>query len=136
MVDARGRVIVADRDNDRLQIFNAQGKLLEVQPVKSPFGVALGADGALFVCSGDKIHQLAESGQIVKSWGKEGAGPLEFQIGHQIAADREGNLFVAEVGGIAVAETAAGSMSALPNYEKSAVDDLAEQFLCAEQFSG
>lgn len=99
-VDTKGRVIVADRDNDRLQIFDGDGKLLEVQAVTKPFGVTLDGDGRVFVCSGDKIHQLDASGGIVKSWGQEGAGPLQFNIGHQIAIDRAGNLYVAEVGGM------------------------------------
>ncbi len=98
-VDAKGRIIVADRDNNRLQIFDADGQLLEVAPVTKPFGVALDGEGQVFVCSGDKILRLASSGDIVQSWGKEGTGPLEFTIGHQIAIDRGGNLYVAEVGG-------------------------------------
>jgi len=99
-VDADGNVIVADRDNDRLQLFDADGKLLKVTAVTKPFGVALDRQGLLFVCSGDQIHQLDKSGTVVKTWGKEGTGPLEFNIGHQMAADAQGNLYVAEVGGI------------------------------------
>ncbi|QDU42232.1 Serine/threonine-protein kinase PknD [Symmachiella dynata] len=98
VVDSDGQVIVADRDNNRLQVFDGNGKFLKAYPVKTAFGVALDRDGVLFACSGDKIHQLNKSGSVVKSWGEEGSGPLEFGIGHQIAIDRAGNLYVAEVG--------------------------------------
>ncbi|TWU12354.1 Serine/threonine-protein kinase PknD [Symmachiella macrocystis] len=99
VVDSDGQVIVADRDNNRLQVFDGNGKFLKAYPVKTAFGVALNTYGVLFACSGDKVHQLDKSGSVVKSWGQEGSGPLEFGIGHQIAIDQAGNLYVAEVGG-------------------------------------
>lgn len=99
VVDPDGQVIVADRDNNRLQVFDGNGNFLKTHPVKTAFGVTLDRDGVLFACSGDKIHQLDKSGSVVKSWGQEGNGPLEFGIGHQIAIDQAGNLYVAEVGG-------------------------------------
>ena len=33
-IDRRGRVLVADRENDRVQVFDQEGKLLEIWPTK------------------------------------------------------------------------------------------------------
>ncbi len=99
-VDRQGRVIVADRDNNRLQVFDNQGKLQKVIPIATPFGIVIDSDGVLFVSSGDKIHQLDKSGAVLRSWGSEGSGPLQFKTAHQIAIDKDGHLFVAEVAGL------------------------------------
>lgn len=99
VVDASERVIVGDRDNNRVQVFDSEGKLLEVWPIKKPFGVAIDSKGVLFISSGDRIQQLDESGKSVAVWGKMGDGPMEFKTGHQIAVDRHGNLYVGEVSG-------------------------------------
>lgn len=99
IVDAKGRVIVGDRDNGRVQVFDGDGKLLHIWPVTKPFGVALDPKGVLFISTGKSIQQLDESGTPVATWGKQGDGPLEFKTGHQIAIDNKGNVYVAEVSG-------------------------------------
>ena len=56
-----GRVYVADRENFRIQIFDADGKFLEQwKHVGSPFGFAMSDDGFLFMADGynDRVLKL------------------------------------------------------------------------------
>ncbi len=102
VIDGKGRVIIGDRDNDRIQIFDSQGELLETWKGFAPFGLALDPDGVLFVADGraNKILQLDDAGKVVKEWGGvKGAGPGELSTPHMLEADRQGNLYAAEVAG-------------------------------------
>ena len=101
LVDPAGRVLVGDRENNRIQVFNADGKLLEVWNGFAPYGMAQSAAGELFVADGraNKILLLDQHGGVVQSWGEKGAAPGQFQMPHMLAVDAEGNLLVAEVNG-------------------------------------
>lgn len=101
VVDRNGRLIVCDRDNLRIQVFDREGGLLETWTGYKPFGIALDAQGRMFISDGDKqqVQQLDDSGTVVDAWGSEGTGPGEFKTPHMIAADLIGNIYVAEVGG-------------------------------------
>jgi len=95
VIDDQGRVIVGDRDNDRIQIFYPQGELLETWPGFAPFGLALDPDGVLFVADGraNSILQLDDSGNVVQSWGgTKGTAAGEFSTPHMLEEDRQGNL--------------------------------------------
>lgn len=48
---------------------------------------------------GNYVRNTMGSGDKGNVWGKEGSGPLEFGIGHQIAIDSNGNVYIAEVAG-------------------------------------
>jgi iduronate 2-sulfatase len=102
LVDAKGRVIVGDRENDRIQIFNSEGILLEVWPGFAPFGMELDTKGDLFVADGraSKVLRIDSNGTVNGSWGRKGSGPGEFNLPHMLASDSAGNLYVAEVGGM------------------------------------
>ncbi len=102
VVDGNGRVLIADRDNERIQIFTPDGKLLDIWTGFKPFGLAFDPDGVLFVADGSaqKILQLEADGQVVQSWGgKRGTAPGEFSTPHELESDRQGNLYAAEVSG-------------------------------------
>ncbi|WP_298868983.1 peptidyl-alpha-hydroxyglycine alpha-amidating lyase family protein [uncultured Gimesia sp.] len=101
VIDAKGRVLVGDRENDCVQIFDTEGKLLEVWPGFAPYGMEFDAKGTLFVADGraNKVLQLNSSGKVINSWGRKGAGPGEFNLPHMLAADSDGNLYIAEIGG-------------------------------------
>ena len=64
-------------------------------------GLAMDPQGRLFVSDGarQQILQLDSKGREVRAWGKEGTGAGEFKTPHLITADRQGNLYAAEVGG-------------------------------------
>jgi DNA-binding beta-propeller fold protein YncE len=113
-VGADGRVYVGDRYNSRIQIFDSKGNLKEIWPGFVPCGMAFDRAGTLFVADGvSKVLQLDQRGKIVKSWGtaaeelglKQGQksvppisnpGGWRF-VPHLMAADAQGNLYLADV---------------------------------------
>lgn len=102
IVDARGRVLVGDRENDRIQVFDREGAFLEQWTGFAPYGLAFGPSGALFVATGDEhqVVQLNATGKIERRHGKKGSAAGEFNLPHMLALDAAGNLYVAEVGGL------------------------------------
>ncbi len=101
VVDANGRVLVGDRENNRIQIFDADGKLLKIWTGFAPYGLALSKSGELFVADGraNQILLLDKEGVVAQRWGTAGSAPGQYQMPHMLALDKDGNLFVAEVGG-------------------------------------
>ena len=111
-VDSHGRVIVCDRTNSRLQVFDARGKFLtqwKGPHIGRPYGVAVGADDHVFsVDGGDPTAEPAERGKVVEldaegrvldTFGSPGKGPGQFQLGHDIAVGPDGAVYVAEGSG-------------------------------------
>jgi DNA-binding beta-propeller fold protein YncE len=100
-VDAKGRVYIADRENRRVQVFDAGGRFLaKWADVGSPWGLAYYAkENVLFLCDGynNRIVKLNTEGQVLgvlSSYGKE-PGKLDFA--HNIAVDSRGDIYVAEI---------------------------------------
>jgi peptidylamidoglycolate lyase len=111
-VDSHGRVIVCDRTNSRLQVFDARGKFLtqwKGAHIGRPYGVAVGTDDHVFsVDGGDPTAEPAERGKVVEldaegrvldTFGSPGKGPGQFQLGHDIAVGPDGAVYVAEGSG-------------------------------------
>jgi DNA-binding beta-propeller fold protein YncE len=67
-----------------------------------PSAVAVAPDGTIFVADGHggdsnaRIVKLAPDGKIIKTWGKKGSAPGEFNEPHGIALDSAGRVFVAD----------------------------------------
>jgi len=99
--DLQGRLIVGDRENDRIQIFDVDGKLLAVWPGFAPYGLALDAEGRVYVADGRKheVVRLDDAGKIVERFGKLGQAAGEFDLPHMLSFDRAGNLFVTDING-------------------------------------
>jgi len=102
VVDRRGRILVGDRENDRVQIFNDEGALLDIWTGIAPFGLAFDKVGDLYVADGraNTVSRLDASGTIRRSWGRKGKAPGEFEMPHMLAFDLAGNLLVAEINGM------------------------------------
>lgn len=111
-VDAKGRVIVCDRTNSRLQVFDAKGKFLaewKGAQIGRPYGVAVGPDGHVFSIDGGdpaaepaergKVVELDADGRVVATFGSSGKGPGQFQTGHDIAVAADGAVYAADSGG-------------------------------------
>jgi DNA-binding beta-propeller fold protein YncE len=99
--DNKGRVFVADRLNERIQVFDQNGKFLtKWTGLGSPWGLAFAAkEDALYMCDGknNRIVKLNLDGQllgVLSGFGKV-QGRLDFP--HHIAIDSEGSIYVAEI---------------------------------------
>lgn len=101
IVDAAGRVLVGDRENDRIQVFDGDGRWLDCWKGFAPYGLAFDRHGTLFVADArtHKALRLDERGRILQSWGGKGAALGQFNAPHMLAVDAVGNLYVAEVDG-------------------------------------
>lgn len=117
-VTADGRVWVADRENDRLQIFSPEGKFLDQWTnVQRPCGLHIDRDGLVYVgelwwrvgqrsfvhgeTTVDKPGRatvLAPNGKILARWGgPDRAAPGNFVAPHCICSDSRGDVYVGEV---------------------------------------
>ena len=100
VTDKAGRVYVADRENFRVQIFDADGKFLDQWThVGSPFGFAMTDDGFLFMADGynDRVLKLDLDGKILGSIGRHGRAPGRFDVVHHLAVGPRGSVYAAEI---------------------------------------
>ncbi len=70
-----------------------------------PSDVAIAANGDIFVADGHggddsnaRIVKFNKDGRFIKTWGKKGTAPGEFDAPHSLAFDSRGRLFVADRG--------------------------------------
>ena len=113
-----GRVLVADRENDRVQVFDSEGTFLEIwDDVQRPTALTVDAAGAIYVGElawwpGERswvdgfvyrqkparISILDSRGRPQVRWTSEGdgRGPGRFIAPHGLAVDSYGDLYVGE----------------------------------------
>jgi DNA-binding beta-propeller fold protein YncE len=102
VVDPQGRVIVADRENVRIQVFSADGKFLkEWNDGVHPYGMFLTREGRLWVTDGvdNTLSVYDLEGRRLGRWGAKGSEPGQFQLPHLLTVDDRGAVYVAEVTG-------------------------------------
>jgi len=113
-----GRVLVADRENDRIQIFDPKGAFLaEWTDVQRPTQLVPGPDGLLYVAElwwrkglktprGEEIASdrygrisiLESDGHVLKRFGGGTPNtPGNFTAPHGVAVDSQGGVYVADV---------------------------------------
>lgn len=97
-VDSRGLVWVADRENQRLQIFDAEGGFIrDMKYGGVPTSLDIGPQYIFMVTGyGAQILQMDLSGRVLAATGRSGNRLGEFAEAHFIAVSQRGELFVAD----------------------------------------
>jgi sugar lactone lactonase YvrE len=118
IVDKDGNLWVADNGSHQVfKLSSADGKVLMALGQKgaagsgldefdAPTEVAVAANGDIFVGDGHtgggtavgnaRIMKFDKNGKFLKTWGKKGMGPGEFDVIHTVALDSRGRLFVGD----------------------------------------
>ena len=93
VMDSRGRILVGDRENERVQVFDAEGNFVDQwTDLGFPYGLYITEDNLLFVSDmpsrGNKITIAnAQNGNVIDVVDGIGA--------HMISVDSAGNLYLA-----------------------------------------
>jgi len=91
-VSADGRVYVADRENNRVQVFREDGQFIEEwTDFKKPMGVHIDAEGTVYVT--DQVPRLS----ILTLGGRLLARGRTFEQAHNVYTDSAGNIYGADV---------------------------------------
>ncbi len=101
-VDRNERVLVVDRENHRIQIFDSDGNYLtEWGSFQRPQGIFVDANNIVYIAEARPgIKILTLDGELLAEWGEPGDAPGQFrQFPHSIWADSRGDLYVGEVTG-------------------------------------
>jgi sugar lactone lactonase YvrE len=126
LVLADERVLVCDRENNRIQIFDLDGKYLDewgdlarpddvcVDDAGNVYVAELGERAALFPFMPPpwgkdrpaRISVLDLKGNVQTRWGDDPSGGISFVAPHGIAVDAQGNLYIGEVRQAAGADSA------------------------------
>ena len=104
-LDSKGNVYVADRENQRIQVFDPVGKFLrQFANGVSPYGLFITQDDTLFVADGvaHKVLKMTTEGKVQTQWGAGGREPGNFLMPHGICVGNDGAVYVAEVTGARV----------------------------------
>jgi DNA-binding beta-propeller fold protein YncE len=102
------RVFVVDRGHQRMQVFDENGKFLDMWPLRSPHWPA--NQGTLmvnhiittdqFIWVGDaptnRLLKFDLNGNFLYSWGAPGPEAGRLSCSHGITTDQDGNLFIAD----------------------------------------
>lgn len=101
-VDSRDRVIICDRENDRLQFFTTEGVFLEEWTNMQKPGDVWISNDIIYVVEqgpGTGVSIWTLDGDLITRWrGSEGSGLGTILSGHGICVDSAGSIYVAEIG--------------------------------------
>ncbi|MCE2399328.1 hypothetical protein J4G08_00410 [Candidatus Poribacteria bacterium] len=109
-IDAEDNIYCVERETHVMHKFTTAGELLmtlgtmdepgaEGEPFNLPTDFALGPDGEMYISDGygnARIHKYSPDGELIKSWGKPGTGPGEFDLPHCVRVDPRNRVMVAD----------------------------------------
>ncbi len=94
-IDRQGRVLVCDRENDRVQVFNQDGEYLSTWPTQliGPAVFYVDDDETYYIPehNGGMISILNADGERLTQWGDP-----EFRSCHGVAGDSRGDIYVVQ----------------------------------------
>ena len=99
LVNQQGQILVADRENRRVQLFDLDGRFLKMWKFAGlPCGLLLGPDGQVYLATGfsGQILRLNGNGKAVAMMGRPGKGLGEFGEAHYLTISPGGDLYVAD----------------------------------------
>ncbi len=112
-IDSRDRIYIADRTNQRVQIFDTNGKFLgKWTDLGAPWGLAYSRqEDCIYMADGlnNRVVKLNLEGQILGLLGAYGKSPGKLDFAHNIAVDSAGAIYVAEIKNWRVQKFAAAS---------------------------
>jgi hypothetical protein len=97
--DRNDRVYVADRSNDRIQVFDAMGKHLATWPnLNFPNHIIVTENQEVWVADNQPVRlvKFDTNGNRLYSWDAEGRGPGQFAELHEFGIDARGNWYGAD----------------------------------------
>ena len=101
-VDPRNRLMVADRENNRIQFFTLDGEYIEEWgDLLQPDTIYIDDDDLVYIAElGQRISIMTLDGEVISQWGSERGStvPGEFlACPHGIWLDSQGDIYVGEV---------------------------------------
>ena len=100
-VDKNDRVWVIDRENNRLQIFNAQGKFIDQwTDLNRPTDIYIDNEETVYISELiGRVSIFSIDGKLLARWGSEGEKDKNalFLAPHAITVDSHGDLYIGEV---------------------------------------
>ena len=75
------------------------GRVVRSRAFNMPANLAVAEDDTIFVCDGygnHKVRRFAPDGTPTLAWGRQGTGPGEFALVHNVALDERGRVFICD----------------------------------------
>ncbi|MCC7263002.1 MAG: hypothetical protein IT369_10815 [Candidatus Latescibacteria bacterium] len=109
-IDEKDQVYCVERETHCMRKFSPQGELLltlgkphqpgaEGEPFNLPTDLGIDSHGDLYLSDGygnSRVPKYAPDGSLLKSWGRPGTGPGEFNLPHCVRVDRHDRVLVAD----------------------------------------
>ncbi|MGB5928962.1 MAG: Calx-beta domain-containing protein, partial [Cyclobacteriaceae bacterium] len=93
-------IYVADRNNDRVQVFNTSGTYIRtIGTIEFPVEVIINSSGNIYVAAQttDFVYEYTSTGTLVNSLnGAGGSGNGQFDLPTSLALDASGNLYISD----------------------------------------
>jgi DNA-binding beta-propeller fold protein YncE len=98
VLDARGRVYIADRETRRIEIFDSGGKFLsQWKDIGGFSGLVMTKDQQIWAAGGDRVVLLNLEGQELGTLAPPGKLPGQVDAAHGIAVSERGDVYVGEL---------------------------------------